>query len=97
MPTPKRPGKRLFPNPFYLLVIVVSTLFVITALGYLVAPTVIEQAAKEARPAGFAGWLDRHGPTALGGEFAVMLAAALLAMATDRWFPERPPRRTGRD
>ena len=97
MPTPKRPGKRLFPNPFYLLLIVVSTLFVVTALGYLVAPTVLERAVKGARPAGLAGWLDRHGPAALGVEFAVMLAAALLAMATDRWFSEKPARRIGRD
>ncbi len=33
----------VFANPFYLVLMVVSTLFVLTALGYLVAPNVIEQ------------------------------------------------------
>ena len=41
-----------------------------------------------------AGWLDRHGPLALGVEFVVMLVVRVLAMATDHWFPaealERP-------
>jgi hypothetical protein len=92
MPTPRRAGKRLFPNPFYALLLVVSTCFVVTILGYLVAPTVHGQAGGAGRPGGLADWLERRGPAALGVEFAVMLAAALLAMATDRWFPEKPTR-----
>jgi hypothetical protein len=87
MSKPERPGKRLFPNPFYALLLVASTLFVVTALAYLVAPS--------ARRGAVAVWVERHGARTLGVEVVVMLAAGLLAMATDRWFPEtpgRPPR-----
>jgi hypothetical protein len=98
-----RPGKKLFPNPFYVLLLVASTLFVVTALAYLVAPTVMELAAQAAsRPrnnghgpeegrgaARLAVWLDRNGPLGLGVEFLAMLASALLAMATDRWYTPR--------
>jgi hypothetical protein len=93
MTTPERTTRPLFPNPFYVLLVVVSTLFVVTILAYLVAPSAHERAAKGGGPAGPALWLERHGPTALGVEFAVMLAAGLLAMATDRWFPSKADRR----
>jgi hypothetical protein len=84
-------GKRLFPNPFYVLLLAASVLFVLTTFGYLVAPLVHVQAgAAGADARGPAAWLDRNAPTALGAEFAVMLAAGLLAMATDRWFPAKP-------
>ncbi len=82
-----RPRKRLFPNPFYVLLLAASTLFVLTALGYLISPTVQEQAGPGRA---LAAWLDRRGPLALGSEVAVMIASGLLAMATDRWFPARP-------
>jgi len=32
------------PNPFYVLLMVVSTAFVVTIFGYLIAPTVLSQA-----------------------------------------------------
>jgi hypothetical protein len=82
------PRKRLFPNPFYVLLLACSTLFVLTTLGYLVAPLLADLGHAPDKP-GQAGWFDRNAPTALGVEFVVMLAAGLLAMATDRWFPER--------
>ena len=84
------PRKKLFPNPFYVLLLAASTLFVLTVLAYLVIATVLQQPA--GRPAGprwasdLAGWVDRRGPLALAAEFVVMLASGLLAMATDRWF-----------
>ena len=86
---PKSP-KPLFPNPFYVLVLVASTFFVVTALAYLISPLVQGNA-----PAGrdtIAIWFDRHAPLALGVEFAVMLAAGMLAMATDQWFTAKPSR-----
>jgi hypothetical protein len=97
MPAPQSPAKRLFPNPFYVLLLLASTLFVATSLAYLVAPMARERAERAAMPGAgapspAADWLDRRGPLALGVEFAVMLAAGLLAMATDRWFPEKPAR-----
>jgi hypothetical protein len=87
---PPRPVKPLFPNPFYVLVLVASTLFVVTALAYLISPLVSGTA-----PAGretIAAWFDRHAPLALGVEFAVMLGAGALAMTTDQWFPAKPTR-----
>jgi hypothetical protein len=81
-------------NPFYLLLLIASTLFVVTALGYLVAPSVLDQmpAAGPGRvpqntsSKAFAAWLDRNAPLALGVEFVIMLVAAILAMLTDNWF-----------
>jgi predicted PurR-regulated permease PerM len=96
-----RSRKRLFPNPFYVLLIITSTVFTITALAYLIGPTIVQQARQQpatatGRPGpgslALAGWLDRTGPWVLGGELAVMLASSFLAMATDRWFPSKPPR-----
>jgi hypothetical protein len=84
------------PNPFYVLLLVASGLFVVTIMAYLVSPLVGEPAAggAAARPVrGPAAWIDRTAPTALGVEIAVMIATGLLAMATDRWFappPQRP-------
>lgn len=94
MPT-SRAGKRSFPNPFYVLLLLASAAFVVTSLAYLVAPASQQQANAAGRTAGAAAWFDRHGPAALGVEFVVMLIAALLAVGTDRWFPERPARRSG--
>ena len=82
---------RTFANPFFVLLLVVSTLFVVTALGYLVSPVVLSRADLAAGSRGLAGWLDRRGPLLLGIEFAVMLAAGVLAMATDHRFDPRRP------
>jgi hypothetical protein len=91
-----RPSKKRFPNPFYVLLLLTSTAFVLTTLGYLVSPTIQRQAANQVdgrrvspTSVAAAAWLDRNAPKALGVEFAVMLAAGLLAMATDRWFPAK--------
>jgi hypothetical protein len=78
----------VFANPFYVGLMIVSTLFVVTALAYLVSPYVLEPGR---RPRGapsheLALWLDRRGPLALGIEFAVMTVAGVLAMITDDWF-----------
>ena len=94
-----RPRKPLFPNPFYVVLMVTSTLFVLTALAYVVSPYVgvdangVRQAAKPgAASLALAAWLDRYGPLALGVEFVLMLAFGLLAMATDQWFPSKGQR-----
>jgi hypothetical protein len=82
----------VFANPFYVALMVVSTLFVVTALGYLVAPyamgSVQEPRGETSRA--FAAWLDRRGPVILGIEFLVMLVTGVLAMATDDWFSVIP-------
>ncbi len=88
----------VFANPFYVGLMVVSTLFVVTVLGYLVAPDVISQGPEQRSETSraFAHWLDRHGPVILGIEFLVMLVTGVLAMATDDWFSGQPDSRTGR-
>jgi len=88
----------VFANPFYVGLMVVSTLFVVTALGYLVAPSVIGQGPvqRSETSRAFAIWLDQHGPLLLGIEFFVMLVTGVLAMATDDWFSGQPGSRKGR-
>ncbi len=76
-------------NPFFLALLAVSTLFVVTALGYLVVPYVLQKAGNA--PGGeasrsFATWLDRRGPLILGVEFVLMFVTGVAAMATDDWY-----------
>ena len=96
---PPDPRKVVFPNPFYIVVLVVGTLFVITCLGYLAGPAALADASRSAAggrgPTGgpkLALWLERRGPLLLGVEFLIMLLAGLLAMATDHWFSDKPPK-----
>ena len=92
---PKRPNKPLFPNPFYVLLLVSSAVFLVTVLAYLIGPFVhqqhIEKRAVGPGPGSvaLADWLDRNGPWALGLEFVVMLVSGLLAMVSDRFFSSR--------
>jgi hypothetical protein len=78
-------------NPFYVVLMVVSTLFVVTALGYLVAPYVIQpgHVAQGQASRAFAVWLDTHGPLILAVEFVIMLLSGVLAMATEDYFLQR--------
>ncbi len=96
-----RTAKKLFPNPFYVLLLVASTFFIVTVLAYLIVPTVVTQADQTAgqkhAAAGAVRWLesfDRNAPMALAVECVVMVAAACLAMATDRWFAPAVARKT---
>ncbi len=90
-----RPRRR-FPNVFYGALLLVSTLFVMTALAYLTVPVIALKASEDpaavsdnpATPA-IAAWLDRNGPLLLSGQFGVMLALGLVAMASDEWFESR--------
>ncbi len=92
------------PNPFYVLLMVVSTVFVITSLAYLVGPTIEQQTREDAQAAAgmphsqpLVVWLDHHGPTALAFEFGAMLVLGVMAMATEHWYspgkPSRAPRK----
>jgi hypothetical protein len=93
-----RPHKRLFPNPFYVVLLIASTVFTMTALAYLIGPSIEQRALQRAAadrpgPASLAltAWLDRNGPLVLAIEIGVMFVSGVLAMATDRWFPTRAP------
>ena len=94
-----RVRKPLFPNPFYVVLLISSTVFTVTVLAYLIGPS-LEQRALDHPGAGrpgpgsmaLAAWLDRKGPIVLAVEFAAMFVSGVLAMATDRWFPSQTPR-----
>jgi hypothetical protein len=76
-------------NPFYIALIFVSTLFVVTALGYLVVPYALERAggaSGSGSSTALAGWLDRNGPMILGIEFVIMFVSGIAAMLTDDRF-----------
>jgi hypothetical protein len=82
-----------FANPFYLLLVFVSTFFVTTALAYWVGPMVLEQSRHDPRllvenpstPA-MVAWLDKNAPLILSVQIGIMLVLAILAMATDQYF-----------
>ena len=86
--------KRPYPNPFYVLVVLSGVAFVVTAMGWLVAPMIQAKAKNPgpgATPPGpgslaIADWFDRWSATALTAELAVMIVAGGLAMFGDRWF-----------
>ena len=88
--------KPLYPNPFYVLLIVVSAAFVLTTFGWLITPMVQRKAANlapgaDAPGAGalaVAAWLDRWSVTALAIELILIVVTAFLLMASDRWFPK---------
>jgi len=74
-------------NPFYLLLLLASFLFVITALAYAVVPA-LEEKAKEAGqfppPSPFRDGLRTDGWKWLLVEVAVMIIFGLASMALDR-------------
>jgi hypothetical protein len=74
-------------NPFYLLLLLASLLFVLTALAYGVIP-VLEQKAAEAGqappPSPFRDSLRRDGGTWLLCELAAMTILGLASMGLDR-------------
>ena len=88
-------ARKVLPNPFFVLLLIASTAFVVTALMYYVSPMAAQRAAEQSRPGprALADWLDRRGPLALGVEFVVMTATGVIAMLTDDWFaPGKRPK-----
>jgi hypothetical protein len=91
---PPQPRKlEVFANPFFVVLLGTSVLFVLTVLGYWVSMSILEPAVDRGpRGAGslaMAKWLDRNAPLALAVEFLVMLASGMIAIATDHWFSPR--------
>ena len=74
-------------NPLYFLLLLVSLVFVMTALGYALIP-VLEQKAAEAGnpppPSPFRDSLRENGGTWLLYEVAAMIVVGLLSMGLDR-------------
>jgi len=74
-------------NPFYILLVVVSLLFVVTALAYAVVPTLEQKAAEAGQtppPSPFRDALRSDGWLWLLYEGAGIVVLALLSMGLDR-------------
>jgi hypothetical protein len=86
-------GREILSNPFFVILLATSVLFVMTVMAYLMSPYVLHpgEVGRQPGPGSIkmAEWFDRNGPLTLGVEFAVMLAAGILAIATDSWFSAR--------
>ncbi len=84
-------------NPFYILLLLISLAFVVTALAYAVVP-VLEQKAKEAGgdvpPSPFRESLREHGWKWLLYQVAGMIVAGLASMGLDRWRRHQSERAT---
>ena len=91
--------REVFSNPFFVILLVTSALFLLTTFGYLVSPYVLVPDPARPRPGpnsvALADWFDRRGPLTLGVEFVVMLLAGVLAMLTDPWFSPKSRSRRG--
>ncbi len=74
-------------NPLYLLLLLASLLFVVTALAYAVVPT-LEQKAREAGemppPSEFRDALRKHGGSWLLYEVGAVVVLSIASMAVDR-------------
>ena len=74
-------------NPFYLLLLLASLFFVITALAYAVVPVLEEKAMRAGQPpppSPFRDALRSDGWLWLLGEVAVMTVLGVLSMGLDR-------------
>jgi hypothetical protein len=74
-------------NPFYILLIIVSFLFVLTALAYALVPTLEQKAAdlgQPAPPSPLRDSLRQNGWQWLLCEVAAMTVLSLLSMGLDR-------------
>jgi hypothetical protein len=97
------PGRRreVFSNPFFVILLGTSVVFVLTILGYLVSPSVLAPDPTRPRPGPnsirLADWFDRNGPFTLAVEFGIMFASSVLAMLTDPWFSSRWRSKRGAD
>jgi hypothetical protein len=82
--------REVFSNPFFVVLLGTSLVFVLTIMGYLVSPYILVPDPARPRPGAnsvrLADWFDRRGPIALAVEFGIMLVSGVLAMVTDPWF-----------
>ena len=94
--TAKAPKREVFANPFFVVLMIASVVFVLTVLAYLIGPSVLEPDPAKPPPTAssraMAEWVDRNAPWLLAVEFVIMLVTGVLAMLTDRWFsPKKKP------
>lgn len=85
-----------FPNPFYVMLVIVGLLFAVTACAYgamstYYAVAVQRLSAEEAaaimeNESSWMALLDKHGITLMLCQLAVLAMATFAAIATDRWW-----------
>jgi hypothetical protein len=85
--------REVFANPFFVVLMATSVVFVLTVLAYLISPKVLEP-GPEGPPVmpgsrALAAWVDHNAPWVLAIEFGIMLVSGVVAMATDPWFSPR--------
>jgi hypothetical protein len=81
-------------NPFYILLIAVGFMFVLTALAYAVVPVLEEKAREAGNPppiSPFRDALRADGWLWLLYEGAAIIVLAALSMGLDRWLRGRTP------
>jgi hypothetical protein len=103
--TPRK--REVFANPFFVVLMLASVVFVLTVLAYLVSASVLDPVSGQAlgdsdmtpkprRTSGslaVARWMDRNAPWVLAFEFGIMFVTGVLAMITDPWFSGKEKRR----
>jgi hypothetical protein len=93
--------REVFSNPFFVVLLGTSVVFVLTVLGYLVSPSILVPDPARPRPGPnsirLADWFDRNGPVTLAAEFGIMLVSGVLAMVTDPCFSSRSRSKRGAD
>ncbi|MEX2112319.1 MAG: hypothetical protein WD845_03995 [Pirellulales bacterium] len=80
-------------NPFYVLLVLLGIVFLVTACAYGVMAyrAISPVAAQQAEPHPLTEFLDEHGVKLLGGELALLALASFAAMGLDRWRDARRP------
>ena len=81
-------------NPFYAVLIVVGTVFAITACAYgMMAVVKLEPAGDGVSPTGgLIGFMDRHGVTVMMVELGLLAVATFAAIGTDDYWTRRAQR-----
>jgi hypothetical protein len=75
-------------NPFYMVLLVIGLVFIITAFAYAVVPALEDKAraaGEEPPPSPFRDALREHGWKWLLAEVAALIVAGLASMGLDRW------------
>jgi hypothetical protein len=93
-------SRRKVVNPFYVVLIVVSVLFVVTVCGYTVLTfSTIKSAAGKDEPQAhqLLTFLDRQGVSLMLAEVALLAVTTVGAISTDHYWAQRAVRRDEED
>jgi hypothetical protein len=80
-------------NPFYTLLVIVGTLFAVTAFAYGIMALVDVRASRQLADPGshpLLDWLRQHGDLTMLAELGVLAVLTFAAMGTDGYWDRRP-------